>query len=190
MSSRAGKGLLGVDDSEQLGQIAGRLEALDTELRTRIDEASQQVVQSAWQEELAKPAGSRVQRAVILSGSQIAAVSGGLVVVSTGQGATPLSGGLVPGEYARAFEFGALDPQGHIGQARYPSRRGYSGMRQGPARIQRGGTYPRHTQRQMPTRSQTGWIAYPAAARLGKRLAQLLQQTVVKFTHDAIDGGR
>jgi len=175
MSSRAGKGLLDADASEQLGEIDERLARLDGELLPRIQEAEQKVVQEAWQQELAAPGGSKVQRAVVLSGSQLVAVSGTSVVASTGSGTTPLSGGLVPAAQSRAFEFGALDPQGHIGNVRASSR---------------AQAYQRHTQRQMPTRSQTGWLAYPAAARLGKRLAQLLQATIVKFTHDAIDGGR
>jgi hypothetical protein len=175
MSRRAGKGLLDANASEQLGQIDERLARLDAELRARIQEAEQQVIQQAWQEELAKPAGSTVQRAVILSGNQLAAISGSSVVVSTGSGGAPLTGGLIPATQARAFEFGALDPQGHIGHVR------------ASARAQ---AYQRHTQRQMPTRSQTGWVAFPAAKRLGKRLAELLQATIVKFTHDALDGGR
>lgn len=185
MSSRAGRGLLGVDDSQQLGEIEARLERLDSELRPRMEEATRAVIQSAWHEELAKPGGSKVQRAVVLSGPQQAAVSGTLVVVSTGTGRAPLSGGLVPAKNARSFEFGAIDPQGHIGMARYPRRKTTDPRGYRPT----GAVYPRHTQRQMPTRSQTGWLAYPAASRLGKRLAQLLQATVVKFTRDAIDGG-
>lgn len=175
MSSRAGAGLLDADASEQLGEIDERLARLDVELRARVNEAEQATIQTAWQEELAGSRGaSVVQRAVVLSGPQIAAISGTAVVVATGTGTTPLSGGLVPAVNARAFEFGALDPQGHLGQAK----------------SRKGALYPRHTQRQMPTRSQTGWIAYPAAKRLGKRLAQLLQATIVKFTYDAIDGGQ
>ena len=45
MSSRAGKGLLDADASEQLGEIDERLARLDGELLPRIQEAEQNVVQ-------------------------------------------------------------------------------------------------------------------------------------------------
>lgn len=170
--------MLGADASEQLGAIEEGLARLDISLQEHLNDIASREMSAAWGAELGKPAGSSLQRSIILSGGAGVGVSGATVAAVTGTDSAPLSGGLVPSAEARAFEFGSLNRDTFTTYTRKA----------------RGAANPtpvtRRTKRQMPPRSQTGWIAYPAASRFAVRLIRLYQATIVKFTYDAIDGGR
>lgn len=130
-----------------------------------LDSATDQLA-PGWAEELSR--GSE------FSPSQRKIVTGGNRVIAHPMGMQIRTGSTKP-FLTRAYEFGTLNRE---------EKRTYT------RRSRKGGTHQvtRRTKRQLPTRSQTGWIAYPAASRYGKRVFAMFQQIVVKFLHDGVEG--
>jgi 3-oxoacyl-[acyl-carrier-protein] synthase III len=88
----------------------------------------------------------------------------------------PLPGGLIPAEQNRAVEFGG-------GRER---QRTYS------TRSRRGKRYQvtRHTQRQLPPFRRSGYVFYPAVAKITPRIAALWAQTWARGIHEVMEGKR
>ncbi|WP_419817026.1 hypothetical protein [Glaciibacter flavus] len=166
---RAFSGLLGVDDSEQLQSAIDGLGKADFITDGRILSASGQQLTSAWSEEITKrPGSSTTQREVITAGATAVAHKLGIQVKTGGVGKL--------GFLTRPFEFGSLSRDEYTTYDRH-NRKG-----NGSHKVKR------RASRQMPTRSQTGWIAYPAAKAFTTRAVHMFQQVVVKTMHDAIEG--
>ena len=57
-------------------------------------------------------------------------------------------------------------------------------------RSKTGGTHrvTRRTKRQLPESKLSGWVAYPAANRLGSRVFSMWGALINKVTHDALEG--
>lgn len=168
-------GLLNVDDSRQITDIITRMSRLnDGGVRRRIDEAVNNMLDPAWSDELARPvSGLGVTQAKVLRGGSFTAFSGGVGIVASGAG--ELRNGYAS---PRAFEFGA----GPVNREKFTRYR---------TKSSKGKPYTvaRRTKRQMPRRSSSGWVVYPAAGRLKVRYVNLVQETIVKFYRDSIDGG-
>lgn len=168
-------GLLGADDSRQLTEIIVRMDRLNNGgLRRRVDEAVNDVLGRAWRDEINRPVtGLSTTQARVLRSGTFTVFSGGVGIVASGAG--NLSNGYAE---PRTFEFGV----GPVNREKFKTYRTKSA---------KGTPYKatRRTKRQMPRRSSSGWVVYPAAGRLKVRYVNLVQQTIVKFYRDAIDGG-
>jgi hypothetical protein len=169
MASRAFTGLLAAEPSQDLLRARDALENLGDDVQALIRAASQEQLAAGWQEELqARPGYNDQQRRIVGAGASVLAYNGGLAVGTGGQGKL--------GTLTREFEFGSLNRDQFTTYTR---------------KSKKGGTHKvtRRTSRQMPSRSQTGWVAYPAAGRWSSRAFSMFLQIVVKTSHDAIDGG-
>jgi len=170
MSTRAFTGLLAAEPSKDLLQARDALENLGDDIQQLIRSSSQQQLSAGWEEEVnARPGYNDQQRRIVGAGASVLAYNGGLAVGTGGQGKL--------GHLTREFEFGTLNQDAFTTYTR-------KGRKGGSHQV------TRRARRQIPTRSQTGWIAYPAAGRWSMRAFSMFLQIVVKASHDAIDGGR
>lgn len=168
MTSRAFDGLLAAEPSRDLQRARDALPQLGEDIQARIRSASEQQLAAGWQEELNARSGfSPQQRSIVAAAPSVLAYNGGLAVQTGGQGKL--------GHLTRAFEFGSLNRETFVTYTR---------------KSRKGGTHKvrRRTSRQIPPRSQTGWIAYPAAGRWSARAFSMFLQIVVKASHDAVEG--
>lgn len=161
MSTRAFTGLVGPEASRDLLRARAELASVPNDVARLITATSTGQLSSAWAEELSKQPG--------YSKSQRSAVTANNRVIPHEYGFSAYTGN----HLAREFEFGALNREEYV---EYIGRRGTT-------------TFPvrRRTKRQMPSRSQTGWIAYPAAAKVASRAAKMWMQVCVKAVHDRLD---
>jgi len=128
----------------------------------------------AWQEELnQRSPANNTQAKVLMTDPKAASFPLGFAIAAGGS-LVPLSGGLVPREHARGFEFGTNIPKHTPFAQRSRSGNWYQVRR-------------RRTNAQMPPRSRTGWVAFPAATKIADRIISLWMQTVLREYHDAID---
>lgn len=153
-----------------MNRASRALIALGPKIAQTIFSASSNQLTAGWTEELGKSGGYNAQQRRIVTADPRVIPSFMSLTVETGG-----SGEL--GELTRQFEFGTLDQNEFYEYSR---------------RSKNGGSHrvTRRTKRQIPRRSQTGWIAYPAASRLATRIIRMYQQIIVKEAHDAIDGGQ
>lgn len=160
--------------TSEVADVVRALDAAPKGLRDAVARTTAQYMLPAWQEELnQRTPANRTQAKVLMTDPKAASFPLGFAIEAGGS-MVPLSGGLVPAEYARAFEFGTAIPK----QTPFTQR-----SRAGNWYQVRG----KHTNAQMPGRSRTGWIAYPAATKIADRIIALWMQTVVREYHDAID---
>ena len=146
------------------------LKNVPAELRSKVESASDQQLSAAWTEELTKGGQfSHAQRSIITTEPRAITHAMGMSVATGGAGRL--------GFLTKPYEFGTLNRE----QQHTYTRRSPKGARH---------EVTRRTRRQLPTRSQTGWIGYPAAGRFSKRAFGMYLQIVVKVVRDSIDGGR
>jgi hypothetical protein len=170
MAPPAFTGLLGVEESKDLLRVYDALKHYPEDVQSRTLSAATQQLAAGWEEELAaRPGYSAATKAVIAANPTSVAHTLGLTVATGGSG--PLAA------LTRPFEFGTLSQD----EYRSYTRRSPSGVQH---------TVKRRTQRQIPTRSTGGWVAYPAAGKWSTRAFKMFMQIIVKVAHDAIDGGR
>lgn len=161
-------------DSGPVKAAAAALQRAGTEANGKIIQATAGTMSAAFGEEISRSAGSAVQQAVIGAGAESHGSGFGLEM-SANHGTT-LSGGTITPQAGRGFEFGSL----HAGAPTTYTQRSRNGKRY---------TVTRQSDRQMPTRSTRGWVAYPAASRVFPRVLQMWMQIIVKTAHDAIEKG-
>lgn len=170
MATRAFTGLLAAEPSRDLRRVRDALPELGADTLARIRSSSEQQLAAGWTEELAaRPGYNAQQRSIVASAPSILAYDGGLAVRTGGMGKL--------GFLTRHFEFGTLHQETFVTYTRKSPKGKVHQVK-------------RRTAKQIPTRSQTGWIAYPAASRWSMRAFSMFLQIVVKASHDAIDGGR
>lgn len=164
MSTRAFTGIVGADASRDLEYARAQLALLPNDYKQAIATTSAEQLTSAWKQELESRRGySRSQHHFVTEDARVVAHNQGFNAY-TGAG------------LARQFEFGALHREKF---KTYLSRRGSTTFQ-----------VKRRTKRQMPSRSQTGWIAYPAAAAVANRAARLWAQIIRRRTHEALERGK
>lgn len=170
MTPRAFTGLLDAVPSRSLLEVYAALRDMPTTLRSRTLDAATKELSAGWREEIAaRPGYNAAQRAIVAANPTATAHLLGLTVATGGTGDLA--------ELTREYEFGTLDQD----EFNTYTRRGPSGTLH---------IVKRRTKKQIPPRSQTGWIAYPAAKRWSARVFRMFQQIIVKSAHDSIDGGR
>lgn len=179
MAVGAYSGIVSPESTQDLLAVRDAFLGYGPEVQKRMEDAGRDQLTTAWTDELAGRSGISAQQESIVKAFPLVAVAGASVVAGTG-GVGPLA------FLTKQFEFGA-DREAYKPQ-RYPHRRSYSGMRQGPADIQKSGTFMRRTRRQLPSVSARGWIAYPAAGAWSKRVYAMYLDIAVLVAHQAAEG--
>lgn len=161
MASR--HGIVSAEAAADLRAVNRAVAAAPAELRRLLDATAAEQLSAGWQEELSRFDATPAQRKFVLAGAE-ARPGPASLNVTTGRG-----------ELARVFEFGTDDRE------RFTTyrRRGRNG---------RSHSVTRRTRRQVPPRRAGGYIAYPAANRLGARVFQMWGELIHKVTHDWMEG--
>lgn len=134
------------------------------ELRKLIADTSRSQLGAAWAEELAAGGGTAAQRRFVADDNTVIPHSNGLIVKTGGSILTmPYEFGTDAGETFTRYT--RTNPSG-------------SGSHQ----------VNRRTKRQLPARRAGGWLAFPAANRLGSRVFKMWGALINKVAHDALEG--
>ena len=164
-----------VRDLDELKAVVLALKAMGKDLRRDINRATTQTMGPEWKAAIAARASTAQDRRVLVPGARIA--SGNPPAARAATSRRRLSGGLVPSESWRAFEFGSKGDR----RTTY-TRRNRSGS--GSHRV------TRNTTAQLPARAPKGRVVYPAFADLGPRMVALWVQLVARKAHEAFEGRR
>lgn len=162
---------ISANTSREVRAVVQGLRRVPRDLAANIRQYTKSELAPEWQKGLRGRARSSVQTRVLADTARVA-VSDQNVTLKSATVGRPLSGGLNPKESWAAFEFGADD-----------TRQTYT------ARSRRGRSFKvtRHTRRQLPRRSRTGWVVFPTAADLIPRFASLWVQTAYRTIYEAIE---
>ena len=149
--------------------LAIRLAGKD--LRRDIYARSRATILPEWQASLSDRAGAnRLAQRVLVSSARVNIGTRGIELTSA-KSSKAIKGGLIPSINFAAIEFGAswrkATVQGRRGSTRY--------------------TYTRELNTAFKHRKRAGYIVYPAATIIIKRLAALWVQTTVRTFHEAIE---
>ncbi len=157
-------GIVSAEAGADLRAATRALDRAPQKLQELIMATAREQLGNAWFEELAASGGSRAQQAFISRDASVIPFRSGLIV---GAGNDMLT---------KPYEFGTNDREK---QTTY-QRRNSSGN----------GTHSvtRHVRRQLPERKPGGYIAYPAANRLGSRVFKMWGSLINKVLHDAFEG--
>lgn len=153
---------------DQVKEISRLWRALPRELKNDIRRWQRSEANPIWREEIASRPKTGLQEAVFRSGNSVRA--GAIIELTAGNSARKMRGGGTPRELAAPAEFGTTR---HDKYTRY--------YRQGHVVVRR-------TARGLPARDRKGYVAYPAAERAIKRIAQLAVQVAVRRIHEAAEG--
>jgi hypothetical protein len=175
MPSRAFTGVLSPDATDDFLVLAEGYAQYGPEVQKRYASAAQQQLTQAWTQELGEQSSHAFSSYKGISSAQIKIVTATPLVVTAGSMIGVGTGGLGPlGFLTRAYEFGT--------SRREEFKKYYRKNRSGSRTI-----VNRRTSRQLPSRSQTGWIAYPAASAWSERVFKMALQILVKVAYDARD---
>jgi hypothetical protein len=159
-----------IDGVREMQAAAVALRGIDKDVRRDITKGVRQVVAPVWKQAVEKNATRRMDRAVLTPGTRVNVGMRPTLVAASSRKA--LSGGLVPTESWRAYEFGG----------KRGTTKKYRGRRGGKA-------FPvtRHTKRQLPEFKKGGRVLYPAVADIAPRVFALWSQTVVRLVYKAFE---
>lgn len=152
------------------------LKAVDRPIRNAINRTSRAEGNTIWREEIDSRVGGlpRVDQLVLGRGARV--VPGNPITAKAATSTRPLSGGLVPNDKAKGFEFGTSNREATSTYRRRNRNGGGSH------------TVTRRTTRHLPARAPNGRVVWPAAAEAGPRLVSMWVQTIVRHIHEAIEG--
>lgn len=156
-----------------LRAVALAMKLLDKDIRRNIAQATRAELGPMWGQALAAEVQTDMEALVLFQGAKV--TPGNPAKVVAGSSKKPLSGGGVPVELARAYEFGA--------PGRFPHQDTYT-------RTSTRGTshdVTRHTMRQLPKAVRQGHVVYPAWAKIAPRIVSLWVQIVVRNIHEALE---
>lgn len=163
MASR--HGIVSAEASEDLVAVQTRLAAAPATLQQLLDATASEQLSRAWGEELDRADATPAQDKFVTAGAAADPTSAGLIV-RTGH----------PDLWA-PFEFGTNDQEKTTTYYRRGNPNRSAGM------------VTRRTRRQLPPRKPSGYVAYPAANRLGTRVFKMWRELIQKVIGDAFDGG-
>jgi len=162
---------ISVRNSRELQATILALKSLDREVSANIRRFTRQLIVPEWQQGLRERAQSRAQIRVLADTGRATVSSQNISLKSASVGRS-LAGGLNPKSSWAAFEFGANDVETTYTAT---SRRG--------VRF----SVTRHTRRQLPSRSRTGWVVFPTAKDIIPRVAALWWQTTIRTMYEAFE---
>lgn len=163
MASR--HGIVSAEAAEDLVAVQTRLAAAPAKLQQLLEATASEQLSRAWGEELDRAPATPAQDEFITVGASAQPSAGGLTV-RTGH----------PDLWA-PFEFGTNDRERKTTYYRRGNSNRSAGM------------VTRRTSRQLPPRKAGGYVAYPAANRLGTRVFKMWRELIQKVIGDAWDGG-
>jgi hypothetical protein len=147
----------------------------ERKIKSEINKETRQVLGKIWKEEIeGRVAGMpRVDQLVLGKGASVKA--GNPATLKAATSTRPLSGGLVPNDRAKGFEFGTDDRN----KTSTYTRRSPKGKSH---------SVTRRTTRHLPARAPEGRVIWPAFAETGPRIVSLWVQIIVRNLHEAIEG--
>lgn len=159
-----------VESLAEFKAAALALKAASKELRSDISKATRATVGPIWKEEVAERAGAHIMaQKVLTKGARVAAGNPSRAIA--GSSRRPLSGGLIPDQSGRPFEFGSTNRE---------AKKSY--------RVTRGGktfTVKRRTRRQLPPFRKGGYVVFPAWRDTAPRMVSLYTQLIMKKVYEA-----
>lgn len=158
---------------DTLRAVALALKLIPRELRNDINRESRKMGNAEWRNIVNLNARTETDRLVLAKGARVK--PGNPMVLTAVTSKRPLSGGLIPHERGRVFEFGAKNRHGHVSEY---ERRNPNG---GSHRVQR------HTKRGLPAPS-SGRVIYESAAEIAPRITSLWVQLIVRKIYQAHEG--
>lgn len=164
-------------DPRSMAELRGivlALKAVPREVRNEINKTTRGELNTIWREEMAERVGGmpHVDQLVLGKGARVKPGNPAQVIAASSR--RPLSGGLIPDQRAKGFEFGTDDREKLRTYRRKNRRNG--GMH----------TVTRRTRRQLPKRTPEGRAIYPAYARMGPRMISLQVQTIVRIINERL----
>lgn len=151
-------GIVSAEASADLRAAMRGLDRAPHQLRALIMDTSRAQLSGAWTQELGASPATRPQQRFITGGAHTIPMSNGLIARTGNHMLT------------RAYEFGVNNRDEYTQYTR------------------QGATVRRRTKRQLPARNAGGWVAYPAANRLGSRVFKMWGALINKVLHDAYEG--
>lgn len=162
---------ISVFNSRELQAVLVAMKALDRDTKKHIRRELKSMAEPEWKEAVAANAEGRLEQRVLASTARVAVSDQNVQLKSAAIGRS-MSGGAKPSEIYGPVEFG-------------------SGLRKTTysRRSKNGGSHKvtRTTGRQFRPPTRSGWVVYPAAARLIPRIAALYVQTLVRGVHEAFE---
>lgn len=159
--------------NDTLRAVSLALKLMPRGLRSKLNKESRSMGNAIWRPIVDSHARSLLDRRVLAKGARVK--PGNPMTLTAATSKRKLSGGLIPDESGRAFEFGTWDRDRVTGYDR-KSKRGGSH------------TVKRHTTRQMPKGARTGRVIYQAAAEIAPRITAHWVQTIVRNIYNAHEG--
>lgn len=163
-------------DRAQIGRARRLFDGLPADIQNAVKAQQRAQYNPIWRESVASAVhGGEAVQTKIFGPSGTRAEPGVPARLVTGDVVQRLSGGLIPYQYARSFEFGAKN-RGYTTYSRRNRKRG------GRHQVRR------RTRNQMPLYRRRGWVAYPAfyGEALG-RIVSLSVQTVMRRIYQAVE---
>lgn len=166
---------ISVFQSRELQATILALRGFDRELQGQVRRATREIGQPEWQAAVGRQASTQLERAVLVRTARLQVSNQNVTLRSAVVGRQLSRGGARPNQVYGGVEFGA----NHAGKGvTATSSRG------------RRYTYHRNTTAQFKSRRPTGYVVYPAAAKMIPRFAALWVATTVRTFHEAIEGRR
>lgn len=161
-----------VTATRELRAAALAMKAMPPKLRSDINKFTRQTMAGPWKE-LVESKQLTTQDKKIYAGARIKA--GNPPTATAANSKRKLSGGLVPSENWKGFEFGTDDREQTITYTRKNRRNA------GTHRVTRRGY------RQLPSRNPRGRVVYPAFAELAPRMVSGWVQIIVRKTYEQFE---
>ncbi len=168
---------ISVLSSKELQATILALKGMPAELSKQVRNVLKTFTTYEWQDELKGRVSTRLETRVLSDTARVAVTNQNITLKSATVGKYVGNSLVKPKDIAKAVEFGA--PQNTV--KTYPSR-----SRKGRSFT----IHNRHTEHQFRGPSRTGYVVYPAAAKLIPRIAAAMVQTTVRALHEAFEGGK
>ncbi len=158
---------------DTLRAVALALKLIPRELRNDINRASRKMGNDTWRPIVDSNARTKTDKLVLAKGARVK--PGNPLVLTAATSKRALSGGLIPNEGGRIFEFGAKSRQAPSDYERKNRRNA------GSHHVRR------RTKRGLPQPS-TGRVVYESAAEIAPRITSLWVQLIVRKIYEAHEG--
>lgn len=159
-----------LDGVEEAAAVVAALRSVDKDIKKAVNAQVRSVVTPVWKDEVTDRIRRPMDQLVLGTGVRVSTVASGFVMHAANNRRVR-SGGLVPVETWKAWEFGGLR-----GKTKTYPRRSPNGTKH---------SVTRHTKRQLPEFKPTGRVLFPATAEVLPRVASLWTQTALYHLYQA-----
>lgn len=161
-----------VRGSRELQAAIFAMKAAGRDLRRTLYADARSTIRDAWTDELRNRADTRLQQKVLVSTARTRVTTQAFVVTAA-KSKRRLRGGLQPSTQSHVAEFGAKWQRQDV-RGTSPKGKPYR--------------YTRMQNRMHKPRRRVGWVANPAASKIGRRLVALWVQSIVRTYRTAAEG--